>query len=91
MDLFSQPIEEDKPKNKDEDKTITQDNNNEKDYSRYYALTDYHRRCLPTTNFWHLVNGTEPISVPNTDTYYYNHFTERERLKAIEINKKQCK
>ena len=77
MDLFSQ-IEDN-----NEDKKLDKKTDN---YDEYYALSDYHKRCLPTTNFWKIVNGEEPISVPAGDINYHREFTPKYEKKAKQLN-----
>jgi hypothetical protein len=54
-------------------------------YPEYNALTNYHRRCLVATNYWRVIAGEKPISVPPEDTYYYKYFDPR----CFEIRKKK--
>lgn len=54
-------------------------------YPEYNALCDYHRRCLVATNYWRVINGEKPISVPPEDAYYYKYFDPR----CFEIRKQK--
>lgn len=65
-------------------------------YPEYFALSDYHKKCLITTNYWRVMNGMPIIEVPALYTYYYKYFDTRcyelakeyqEKIKRIEQNK----
>lgn len=47
------------------------------EYSDYYNLTDYQKKCLIATNYWREVNGLKTIEVPTIDEYYYNYYKKK--------------
>jgi len=48
--------------------------------STYDELSDYHKRCLPASNYWREKNGIQLIDVPTEDKHYHNYFK-----KSIEV------
>jgi hypothetical protein len=46
-------------------------------FPEYYALTDYHKTCLVTNNYWRVMNGEPIIEVPPSDKHYYKYFDNR--------------
>jgi len=77
MDLFSQLEQNNGDRKPDK---------NSDNFEQYNSLSDYQKRCLPTTNFWKIVNGEEPISVPTGDFNYYKEFTKKYEQKAKQLN-----
>jgi len=65
-------------------------------YPEYFALSDYHKKCLIATNYWRVMNGIPIIEVPALYTYYHKYFDKRcyelakehqEKFKRMENNK----
>lgn len=46
-------------------------------YPQYFALSDYHKKCLIATNYWRVLNGMPIIEVPPQYTYYHKYFDNR--------------
>lgn len=63
-----------------------------KQYSEYYAMTEYHRSCLAATNYHRVLQGLYEIPVPPSDTHYHKYFDKRcydrapeyQRVKAMD-------
>lgn len=46
-------------------------------YPEYFALSNYHKKCLVATNYWRVINGKPIIEVPLQYAYYYKYFDKR--------------
>jgi len=46
-------------------------------YPEYSDLSAYHRKCLPATNYWKIMNGEPEIKVPAWDTDYHKYFDKK--------------
>ncbi len=46
-------------------------------YEKYLELSDYHKRCLPTSNYWRVMQEQPIIEVPDYDTKYHETFDIR--------------
>ena len=40
-------------------------------YPEYFALSNYHKKCLVATNYWRVINGKPIIEVPLQYAYYH--------------------
>lgn len=59
--------------------------NEEIDYSEYYALCDYDKRRAFSNNFWKIANGIKPINIPEHDRNYWEYWNEEVEKRAKEI------
>ena len=57
-------------------------------YPQYAAMSASERKSLPSTNFWLLKNGKEPIPVPEQDEYYYIYFRSLEKVSYVNSKRK---
>jgi len=55
------------------------------DYTQYNNLSEYHKRCICTTNFWLLVYNRPIIPVPPSDVEYWEKWNGYNRKKAEEL------
>lgn len=46
-------------------------------FPEYYALNEYSRKCLASTNYWRVMNGQKEIPVPESDLVYHKYFDKR--------------
>ena len=46
-------------------------------YPEYFALSNYHKKCLVATNYWRVINGKPIIEVPLQYAYYHKYFDKR--------------
>lgn len=71
---------QDRQKLSKEDKdTIAQGRNTEgldNEYAAYNNLSNYHKSCLVTSNFWRVATGQPIIPVPPADKQYHTAFNE---------------
>lgn len=60
-------------------------------FKEYYALSDYQKQCLPTTNYWRVQNGLPEILVPPMEYYDWdyqdliNHLGKEKALEKVQI------
>ncbi|AZQ62997.1 hypothetical protein EI427_12320 [Flammeovirga pectinis] len=47
------------------------DKSTAKNYAKYNQLSEYQKKCLYNSNYWRVQTGEEPISVPESDTSYW--------------------
>jgi hypothetical protein len=52
----------------------------------YSTLSDYHRSCLPATNYWREQQGLPIIEVPETDENYKKYY--KQQIEVIQYVKK---
>lgn len=47
------------------------------EYSEYNLLSEYGKKCLPSTNYFRVLNGLHEIKVPPSDKHYHKYFDKR--------------
>lgn len=52
-------------------------------YKEYAELNESKRKSLPSTNFWLIKTGKEPIPVPPEDKYYEHYFRNPDDVEYV--------
>lgn len=93
-DFLSEQNESESPRKRRTKEEILKDK-----YPEYFALSDYHKKCLVATNYWRVMNGMPFIEVPEQDTHFHKYFDYRcfdlykkklklqEKLRQLELEK----